>query len=199
MEQIGEWLKGIVVILLFAAFVDQILPANGLQRYVKMTLRLMVFITLLSPLFRFFDIPLNWNHSFFVSANSAQQVASLPRILEQANQLRVSREEQSVSWAQKELEKQIKESISSKSLRNVNQVDVVIVQKENGQLSIDKISVQLGPRVEATIVKPIEIEMKAMGGVRDDSESMLEMKQWQKWIEKNWGQPHTSVSVSLVE
>jgi stage III sporulation protein AF len=198
-EQIGEWLKGIVVVLLFAAFVDQILPPNGLQRYVKMTLRLIVFVTLLSPIFRIFDVPMHWNQQFVVSEISAQQVPALGQILEQANLLRLSREEQSISWAQKELEKQIKSSISNASQRIVNQVNVAVVQQENGQMSIAKIVVQFGPKVETAMIRPIEIEMSATGGVRNDSKSMQEMKHWQRWIEKNWGQPHTSVSVSLVE
>lgn len=198
-EQIGEWLKGIVVVLLFAAFVDQILPPNGLQRYVKMTLRLIVFVTLLSPIFRIFDVPMDWNQQFVVSEISAQQVPALGQILEQANLLRLSREEQSISWAQKELEKQIKSSISNASQRIVNQVNIAVVQQENGQMSIAKIVVQFGPKVETAMIRPIEIEMSATGGVRNDSKSMQEMKHWQRWIEKNWGQPHTSVSVSLVE
>jgi stage III sporulation protein AF len=199
LEQIGDWLKGVVVVLLFVAFVDQILPANGLQRYVKMTLRLIVFVTLLSPIFRFFDMPMDWNQRMFASATTVQQMTPLSQILEQANQLRLSRENQAVTWAQTELEKQIKERLSSTSQRIVNQVNVVVIQKENGQLAVETIAVQLGPKVSTALIQPIEIDLKAMGGIKDDSKSMQEMKQWQKWIEKNWGQPHTSVSVKLVE
>lgn len=199
LEQLGEWLKGVVVVLLFAAFVDHILPANGLQRYVKMTLRLILFITLLSPVFRFFDIPINWNQRIVESVTTAQQIAPLSQILEQADQLRLSREANAVTWAQTELEKQIKDRLSNVSHRIVSQVNVVVIPKENGQMTVETIAVQLGPNVEASLVPAIDIDMNKSGGMRNDSKSLQEMKQWQRWIEKNWGQPHTSVSVKLVE
>jgi stage III sporulation protein AF len=199
LSDIADWLKGLVVVLLFAAFIDQIIPANGLQRYVKMTLRLFLFLTLLSPLIRFLDFPVDWSKVVVARMTESQEMEPLSQILEKAHQLQVSRESQAASWAREELEKQISDSLSKASQRVVNQVDVGVVQEPNGQLTVEAISVQLGAKMDASLIHPIVIDLKAMGGVKDDSKSVQESQRWQSWIEKNWGQPHTSVSVNLVE
>lgn len=54
-----EFLKGyiisVTVMILFLAFIDLILPDNNLKKYAKFVTGLIVIITILSPIFKFFD------------------------------------------------------------------------------------------------------------------------------------------------
>lgn len=50
MTAVGEWLKQIILIVLFAVMADLLLPNKDMQKYVRMVLGLAVVATMLQPL-----------------------------------------------------------------------------------------------------------------------------------------------------
>ncbi|MDD4729964.1 MAG: stage III sporulation protein AF, partial [Dysgonamonadaceae bacterium] len=58
---ISLWVKQIVMVVMFAAFVDFLIPENKFFRYIKVFLGLLVMITIINPLIPLFqkDIALN--------------------------------------------------------------------------------------------------------------------------------------------
>lgn len=46
---VGEWLKNIVLVVLFASFLDLLLPSSGMQRFVRVILGLLILLAVLSP------------------------------------------------------------------------------------------------------------------------------------------------------
>ncbi|OEH85654.1 stage III sporulation protein AF [Desulfuribacillus stibiiarsenatis] len=50
MDFISAWLKGIVLIILFATFMDLLLPSSSMQKYVKLVIGLIIIVTMLTPL-----------------------------------------------------------------------------------------------------------------------------------------------------
>ncbi|OEF98434.1 stage III sporulation protein AF [Desulfuribacillus alkaliarsenatis] len=50
MDFVSAWLKGIILIILFATFMDLLLPSSSMQKYVKLVIGLIIIITMLTPL-----------------------------------------------------------------------------------------------------------------------------------------------------
>lgn len=50
MDFISGWLKGIVLIILFASFMDLLLPSSAMQKYVKLVIGLIIIVAMLTPL-----------------------------------------------------------------------------------------------------------------------------------------------------
>ena len=50
MDLISAWLKGIILIVLFATFMDLLLPSSSMQKYVKLVIGLIIIVTMLTPL-----------------------------------------------------------------------------------------------------------------------------------------------------
>jgi len=49
-DLISAWLKGIILIILFATFMDLLLPSSSMQKYVKLVIGLIIIVTMLTPL-----------------------------------------------------------------------------------------------------------------------------------------------------
>lgn len=50
-----NWITSIVVVIIFMALVDMILPANSLKKYAKFVLGLIVILIIMKPVFTLFD------------------------------------------------------------------------------------------------------------------------------------------------
>lgn len=55
MDWLAEWLREIIFIVLIAVFIDLLLPNRAMERYVKFVVSLLILLTLLSPVMRFFS------------------------------------------------------------------------------------------------------------------------------------------------
>ncbi|WP_267907848.1 stage III sporulation protein AF [Paenibacillus sp. JZ16] len=66
MDWLGGWLKSVIMVVLFAAFVDLILPGKALERYARLVLSLLILLTLLSPIIALITDPprINWRWSW---------------------------------------------------------------------------------------------------------------------------------------
>ena len=58
MEAIIEWIRNLVVFILFATIVDMLIPSSALGKYVRFVIGLLLLILLINPLFAFLKIPL---------------------------------------------------------------------------------------------------------------------------------------------
>lgn len=50
MQYLASWIEQLILLVLFATFVDLLLPTTGLQRYVRFILALIILVTMLSPI-----------------------------------------------------------------------------------------------------------------------------------------------------
>jgi stage III sporulation protein AF len=55
LEALKGWIASIVTVVLFMVLVDMILPENVFKKYAKLATGLIVIITILTPVFKFFD------------------------------------------------------------------------------------------------------------------------------------------------
>ena len=48
-DSITVWVKGIVFVVLFASFLELLLPSNSMQRFVRVIMGLFIMLTILQP------------------------------------------------------------------------------------------------------------------------------------------------------
>lgn len=54
-DAITVWVKGIVFVVLFAAFLELLLPSNSMQRFVRVIMGLFIMLTILQPVIEMLD------------------------------------------------------------------------------------------------------------------------------------------------
>lgn len=59
MNNLTDWLRRLITIIIVAGFIEMLTPENSLKKTVKLVIGLMVMIVLFQPLTRFLKIPLN--------------------------------------------------------------------------------------------------------------------------------------------
>lgn len=114
MDWLGQWLKSVIMIVLFAAFVDMILPGKKMERYARVVLSFLILLTLLGPIVSLLtDSPENKLAAELrqLERGSADE-AQLDAILAQAEQFKEQQRNQSLQWAGEELARVMKEDIS---------------------------------------------------------------------------------------
>jgi len=79
MEWLSAWLKTVIIVILFAAFVDLLLPSSKMQRYVKTVLSLFILLTLLSPVLEL--LRGNWNVEKLLADAEREQAAAAAEVL----------------------------------------------------------------------------------------------------------------------
>lgn len=150
MNWLGEWLKSVIMIVLFAAFVDMILPGKKMERYARVVLSFLILLTLLSPIVSLLtDPPENKLAAELrqLDKGTADE-AQLDSILVQAEQLKKEQQHQSLQWAGEELARVMKDEISLETGEHVHSVQVVLSLGRTEELSeavIQSVNVTLGP------------------------------------------------------
>ncbi|WP_411553398.1 stage III sporulation protein AF [Paenibacillus lautus] len=150
MDWLGDWLKSVIMVVLFAAFVDLILPGKALERYARLVLSLLILLTLLSPIITLItDPPENQ-----LAMELGRQEKGLPEeiqlehIMAQAEKLKDTQQSQSLQWAGNELAKVMKEEIAAETGEAVQEVKVVLAAvagqgKEYAGAAIRSVDVKL--------------------------------------------------------
>lgn len=85
MEQLSSWLKGIILVILFATFIDLLLPSQKFSRVVKMATGLVIILAMLSPVLNILGGKMDM--STWLSNSSAPEGATLDSIRAKAAQL----------------------------------------------------------------------------------------------------------------
>ncbi|RRJ66473.1 stage III sporulation protein AF [Paenibacillus oralis] len=134
MNWLAEWLKEIISIVLIAVFVDLLLPNRAMERYVKLVVSLLILLTLISPVMRFFssDAKKELETAFSESMEGLENEAagqSTDAILRQGEELRQKQEAEALQWAGEETARQMKEQIERETGQPVERVSVKLITK----------------------------------------------------------------------
>ncbi|ACX64377.1 MULTISPECIES: stage III sporulation protein AF [Paenibacillus] len=195
MDWLGDWLKSVIMVVLFAAFVDLILPGKALERYARLVLSLLILLTLLSPIITLIaDPPENQ-----LAMELERQEKGLPEeiqlehIMAQAEKLKDTQQSQSLQWAGNELAKVMKEEIAAETGEAVQEVKVVLAAvagqgKEYAGAAIRSVDVRLAGDEPAdaevgeddrrpigvTPVNPVQVNVDSMAEEKDGKAAVKE-------------------------
>lgn len=130
MDWLSGWLKSVIIVVMFAAFVDLILPGKTMQRYARLVLSMLILLALLRPVVNLLTEPPENKLAIELDAlekgRNVPEEASLERILAQAEKLKDVQLQQSLQWAAEEVAKKMKEDIAAETGEPVGGVEVVL-------------------------------------------------------------------------
>ncbi|AWP28506.1 sporulation protein [Paenibacillus glucanolyticus] len=128
MDWLGAWLKSVIMVVLFAAFVDLILPGKAMERYARLVLSLLILLTLLSPIISLITDPPENQLAMELERQEKglPEEVQLEQIMAQAEKLKDMQQSQSLQWAGNELARVMKEEISAETGEAVQEVKVVL-------------------------------------------------------------------------
>ncbi|HJV44444.1 MAG TPA: stage III sporulation protein AF [Bacillota bacterium] len=132
-ETLSQWLEKIILLVLFATFLEMMLPNSSMQRYVKLVMGLMILLAILTPFMQLFKKDfseeklalrvMNYNSD---STNSS----SLQQIKEHGERLLQQNEQDTKRFVQKQMESLIKAKVEEHFGVLVQSVKISIDRKE---------------------------------------------------------------------
>lgn len=130
MEWLGSWLKSVIMVVMFAAFVDLILPGKSMQRYARLVLSMLILLALLRPIINLLTEPpedrLALELEQIENSRGTPKEAELEYILAQADKLKDVQQKQSLQWAGEEIARQMKDQIAAETGEQVGEVKVIL-------------------------------------------------------------------------
>lgn len=171
---VSQWIRQIVMVVMFAAFVDFLIPEHNFLRYVKVFLGLLVMITIINPLIPLFHNGLTFDEIPIIYEDYVenQSIASMSEILNEKNS------EIAITEYKSNLEKYLFEKITELTSYNVKniavEVDEDLSSKNFGK--IKQISIALRKRIseDKSFKEKISIEKIKIGDNPSESSDFIE-------------------------
>ncbi|GFR36777.1 hypothetical protein PRECH8_00730 [Insulibacter thermoxylanivorax] len=156
-DWLAGWLREIVLVVLFAAVADMLLPTNGLQRYIKVVISLFILLTILSPVltllrsdFNFTEVDAQLNRW----QESNLQGSSDEKITRDAERLRRANEQQTARWVEERLAEMMTADLIEQGYTEVQEVQAEIELSPSGHAKIRKVEVYLRAETEEDSIQP---------------------------------------------
>ena len=126
MDWLNDWLKNVIMVVMFAAFVELILPGKSMQKYARLVLSMLILLALLRPVVELLAGPPENRLALRLddSMNDIPPEARLDRIMAEAEKIETAREKQSLTWAAEQMASQIKEDIYAETGERAVEVTV---------------------------------------------------------------------------
>lgn len=111
-SSVGVWVKNIIMVVLFASFMELLLPNSHMQRFVRVIMGLLIMLAVLNPLLELFDnhhfdaMLTNQNKLFANSSGTSQMKHSIETLTQEKEKL-------SLDVYKKDLSQQIRSLVTS--------------------------------------------------------------------------------------
>ncbi len=211
---IGQWMREIIVILLFAAFVDLLLPNSSMQRYVKVVISLFILMTLLNPITTLFKMDIQ-SLQLTDSAIEAVSMLSLQDIMKGGESLKVFNDQHSLQFLENQISELIKADLDLLLPGKVKQVTTQVVLKgSNEAIEIKRVNVTLFNQSESLqsleksgdiaviapikLILPIEFGEDEMDSEKNEELSRLSLK-IKNVVVENWKIDSQLIFISIQE
>jgi stage III sporulation protein AF len=172
---LSEWLRGIVLIILLATFVDLLIPNNSLGRYVKVVISLIILLTILSPVISFLKEDKAVNQALEQASGEEEDAHSLNLILMDGAKMRSDNDRSSTILAEQQVGSTMKAQLESSLPLEVQEVLVTIgeeqgsgpslqhiqvILRSEGNPMLDKKIIPEHQEVSVDLVSPISVEIR---------------------------------------
>ncbi|MGG0823019.1 stage III sporulation protein AF [Paenibacillus turicensis] len=188
MTLLSQWLKEIIFIILFAVFIELLLPNRSMERYVKFVISLLILLTLLSPIMKLFTdqtekkIEVALTGGFDEEDGNVQ--AETKKILAEGNQLQKKREQEVMAWTGEEIARQMKEQLKNVTGQPISRVAVGLTNLGNKkETTITSIEVVMGSSLQVQsepIVEPEQSKQSSQPNQPNQSERSEQLEQPQQ-------------------
>ncbi len=143
---ITDWVKNIVLIVLFASFLELLLPSSGMQRFVRVIMGLLILLAILTPVVDVLQSRLTPE----VPALGGLSAPAADRVRSGAETLVHERDQLAVSLYKKDLARQIRAVVVAVDGVADARVAVEVAKGQGGRTgALDKVTVYVQPGLAA--------------------------------------------------
>lgn len=166
-EAITGWIKNIVLLVLFASFLELLLPTSSMQRFIRVIIGLFITLAILNPIL---DIIQNrWSPEQIPALST--NTANTQNVLKQANQVAGDRDQMALNTYKKELARQLRATITAIEGIADAQVAVELEDTQAGKLTgkVKSVTVYVKPGInsDSRMVAPIVIGQQSSNETSD--------------------------------
>jgi len=163
-EFLSDWMRGLILIIFLAVFLDMVLPNEKMQRYSRVVMGLLVILMMMNPVLKLFGTSI-YEMDFSVDKifapaqqSNSQQLADLDAIQAQADKLGLAGQNQMTDQFRAAVGEQIKQNVEQDhGTVRVQKVEVLVAQDAAGKPQhLDGITLYLTPRDEPGAAKPVQ-------------------------------------------
>lgn len=173
-DLLTNWIKHIIFVVLFASFIELLLPNSSMQRFVRVIMGLFIMLSILNPVIDILQDHFTSSQVPVLSANTANSKV----ILDNVKNVTHDREQLTTEIYQKELAQQIKVMVTA--LDGVADAKVVVVtnHSKDNKLSniISNVVVYVTPGNGATSSKIVKVEIGQQPEKTADLNAQLQNK-----------------------
>lgn len=199
---LSQWIRQIIMVVMFAAFVDFLIPENSFLRYVKVFLGLLVMIAIINPLIPLFHNSLSFDDIPIVYENFVdnKSIATMSEIINQNNS------QMTIAQYKANVEKYIFQKITDLTSYNIKNVSVKIdedVSSNNfGKITYVKIALTKSPTDDGNPKGKILIEKIKIGDELSESSNFIEKPNTEfrdiiNYLVLTFDIPETNIYISL--
>lgn len=162
MQYIGEWVRGLILVIFLAIILDMILPNNATKRYAKVVMGLMIIFMMLTPVAKLYhssgsDPNLSIDSILQPNGPGADNMPSIGQIEQQGQQMQQRNETLTAEEWKASIVAGVKQEVERDNLVSVTNVNVNYSVDASGQpKSLDGIQITVTPRKDAHQIQPIQ-------------------------------------------
>jgi len=168
---LSDWMRGLILVIFLAVFLDMILPNNRMQRYAKVVMGLLVILLMMNPVLKMmganvYEMDFSLDKMLRGGSSEEQSLPTLDTIQEQGRQLQAANDGRTLEQWRAAIGEQVKTLVEREHQEmQVQGVDVKLAVDEAGQAqSLTGFRLTMGPK-HGDAVRPIsEIEPVVIGG-----------------------------------
>ncbi len=197
------WVKGIIFVVLFASFLELLLPSNSMQRFVRVILGLFIMLTILQPVIGIMENKWTEDQLPALATRTGNSLIDTD-ILDAANQVVSKREQLTRDLYLRDLSKQIRatvlaidgvadakvtvelDSIFEPGSKGIGRIKKVVVYIEPGitagERKIAKISV--GPNAPETSEEPEKLHTTVIDKVKRAVSELYQLRSGQVEVKR---------------
>lgn len=170
MTIIALWVKRLILLVLLATFLELLLPDNAYQKYVRLSMGLLILLTLLTPVLDLFHNPITYDQlTRIYQGGDGGQAMDMGRIQALSKQLVSYQDEATTSYVETQIKDLVTKQVEQQYQTPVQSVDVKLKKDQENKQSIEQIVVTLQPKgqtKENTVVGQGKGEVKAVDPVK---------------------------------
>jgi stage III sporulation protein AF len=172
-EFLSDWMRGLILVIFLAVFLDMMLPNNVLQRYAKVVMGLLVILLMLTPVLKFAGTSvyeMNFSIDNLLPGGKDKGLPTIDQIQKQGEQLGQNNAALTMQQWKTNMAAEIKALIEKDHAVSVSAIAVDAVLNDQGQpAGISQVSVSVAPKQEPGSVKAVKpIEPVIIGGAHDE-------------------------------
>jgi stage III sporulation protein AF len=166
LEALSAWIKHIILLILFATFLELLIPNNDYKKFIKVIMGLLLLLAVLQPVLDIVDR--SWDNTAATTVTGSKIGETKTEIANHSAKFQNERDRVALEQYKKELTKQVR--VLAGSIAGIMDVRAEIVLNENkgekNYSTIKKITIYAKPGRESkntaavNSVKQVEISMK---------------------------------------